>query len=119
MITIPASAFAMFRTEHVVIHADQVGADGVRERAVLAVPASVSDEGERRSPIGDLVDAHLVTVEIAVEDWTQPVPITKGSWIEPDPKGRWRKLVVREAAIVGQLYHLTCSAKEGPGNGKA
>ena len=87
----------MFRTEHVVIHADQVGADGVRERAVLAVPASVSDEGERRSPIGDLVDAHL----------------------EPDPKGRWRKLVVREAAIVGQLYHLTCSAKEGPGNGKA
>ena len=84
----------MFRTEHVVIHADQVGADGVRERAVLAVPASVSDEGERRSPIGDLVDAHLVTV-------------------------RWRKLVVREAAIVGQLYHLTCSAKEGPGNGKA
>jgi len=117
VITILASAFAMFRTDRVVVHAEQIGEDGVRERAVLAVPASVSDEGERLSPIGDLVDAHLVTVEIAAADWTAPVPITAGSWIEPGK--RWRKLVVREAAIVGQLYHLTCSAKEGPGNGKA
>lgn len=117
MSLIPANASAFFRTDTVTIHAQKVGADGTRREAVATCKAHVSDEGARVSPIGDLLDAHLVTVEIAAADWKHDIPLTEGGWIEAGP--RWRELTIKEAPRVGELYQLTCSAKEGAPHGKA
>lgn len=110
---IPATAFAIFRDKTVTIHAERVGEDGVRERAALAVAASVSGEGATPDALGAEIDAQGVTVEIAAADWTAAVPITPGSWIDPDPAGRWRRLTVQTVTRVCEMLHLVCSAKEG------
>lgn len=113
MSLIPASAFAFLRDKRVTVHAERVGEDGVRERAALTVAASVSGEGATPDALGAEIDAQGVTVEIAASDWTAPVPITPGSWIDQDPDGRWRRLTVQTVTRVGEMLHLVCSAKEG------